>query len=199
MKWGNKGPKGCKGGCNKLHPKVCPKSLDLLCADQNCTYKIHVYKCKRNSRASERSVPQKHSDRPGHITQQSGKDNRHGRGAQSATSQGSAGIGKVHWQDQSCGGTARASPAPTPCCQPSHGHGHVQPVSEHGGLGMPVFPGQGFQVPTVQPMLEAWLEGVKKDLSQKQEIMFQMMRMEMLQARQPLIGGRGPYGLLPSF
>ena len=64
---------------------------------------------------------------------------------------------------------------------------------------MPVFPGQGFQVPTVQPMLEAWLEGVKKDLSQKQEIMFQVMRMEMLQARQPLLGGRGPYGLIPSF
>ena len=55
----------------------------------------------------------------------------------------------------------------------------------------------GFQVPTVQPMLEAWLEGVKKEMAQKQELMFQMMRMEMMQARHPM--GRGAFGLLPSF
>ena len=56
----------------------------------------------------------------------------------------------------------------------------------------------GFQVPTVQPMLEAWLEGVKKEMSQKQELMFQMMRMEMMQVRHPSLG-RGAYGLHPSF
>ena len=55
----------------------------------------------------------------------------------------------------------------------------------------------GFQLPTVQPVLEAWAEGLKKDLFQRQDLMLQMMRMEMLQARPPL--GRGGYGLLPSF
>ena len=47
-------------------------------------------------------------------------------------------------------------------------------------------------------MLEAWLENAKKDMAQKQEIMLQMLRMEMLQARHPTLG-RGVYGLLPSF
>ena len=55
----------------------------------------------------------------------------------------------------------------------------------------------GFQVPTVQPTLETWLEGVRKEMNQKQEFMFQMMRMEMMQARNPM--GRGAFGLLPSF
>ena len=32
MRWGSKGEKGCKGHCNKLHPQVCPSSLDLLCS-----------------------------------------------------------------------------------------------------------------------------------------------------------------------
>ena len=54
----------------------------------------------------------------------------------------------------------------------------------------------GFQVLTVQPMLEAWLEGVRKEIIQKQEFMFQIMRMEMMQARNLM--GRGAYGLLPS-
>ena len=56
----------------------------------------------------------------------------------------------------------------------------------------------GFQVPTVQPMLEAWLENTKKEMAQKQEIMLQMLRMEMLQARAPMLG-RGAYCLLPSY
>ena len=46
-------------------------------------------------------------------------------------------------------------------------------------------------------MLEAWVEGVKKDLLHKQELMMQVLRMEMMQTRPPL--GRGAYGLLPSF
>ena len=46
-------------------------------------------------------------------------------------------------------------------------------------------------------MLEAMLENVKRDLQQKQDMMMQMLRVEMLQAR-PLLG-RGAYGLLPSF
>jgi hypothetical protein len=57
--------------------------------------------------------------------------------------------------------------------------------------------GVGFQLPTVQPMLETLIESVKKDMLQKQDLMFQVLRMEMLQARPPL--GRGAYGLLPSF
>jgi len=34
----------------------------------------------------------------------------------------------------------------------------------------------GFQPLTVQPVLEAWVEGMKKDFLQRQELMFQMLR-----------------------
>ena len=42
------------------------------------------------------------------------------------------------------------------------------------------------------------MESVRKDMLQKQDLMFQVMRMEMMQARTPMLG-RGPFGLLPSF
>ena len=56
-----------------------------------------------------------------------------------------------------------------------------------------------FQLPTVQPVLEAWMESVKKDMAQKQDLMFQVLRMEMLQQARPPLVGRGAFGLLPSF
>ena len=58
----------------------------------------------------------------------------------------------------------------------------------------------GFQPLTVQPaVLEAWVEGIKKDMLLRQELMFQMLRSEMLQARPPMGMGRAPHGLYPSY
>ena len=80
-----------------------------------------------------------------------------------------------------------ASQSVTSSCQTCHGCGNPNADPQV----------VGFQLPTVQPVLEAWAEGLKKDLFQRQDLMLQMMRMEMLQARPPL--RRGGYGLLPSF
>ena len=53
MKWGDKAPNGCKKvPCDKLHPQVCPRSLDLRCLEVNCDLKLHVKKCVRRGRAS---------------------------------------------------------------------------------------------------------------------------------------------------
>ena len=53
MKWGDKAPNGCKKvPCDKLHPQVCPRSLDLKCLEVNCDLKLHVKKCVRKGRAS---------------------------------------------------------------------------------------------------------------------------------------------------
>ena len=53
MKWGDKAPNGCKKvPCDKLHPQVCPRSLDLTCLEVNCDLKLHVKKCVRKGRAS---------------------------------------------------------------------------------------------------------------------------------------------------
>ena len=49
MKWGDKVDKGCKKvPCEKLHPLVCPRSLDLKCLEKSCDVKLHTRKCQRS-------------------------------------------------------------------------------------------------------------------------------------------------------
>ena len=49
MKWGDRHEKGCIGTtCNKVHPLLCGKSLDLVYLDKMCPYKLHTLKCKRS-------------------------------------------------------------------------------------------------------------------------------------------------------
>ena len=49
MKWGDKVDKGCKKvPCDKLHPLVCPRSLDLKCLEKSCDVKLHTRKCQRS-------------------------------------------------------------------------------------------------------------------------------------------------------
>ena len=237
LRWGNKNVKGCNlPDCPKLHPSVCPASLDLLCTDQNCLHKLHVQKCKRRAvsdsdrpnRTKIKSVKKKQTGnqfrgnqysrglnqertRPGvagGCSCRSGSGNsgsqpvtvNRGNASTAATgnrSASSAGQGDQPFSEQAqqsrcssdtaghrpcCTAGREPSPAPVPCMN-SQQH-ESQPV--------------GFQVPTVQPMLEAWLENTKKEMAQKQEIMLQMLRMEMMQARAPMLG-RGAYGLHPSY
>ena len=48
MKWGDKSVNGCKSvPCDKLHPLLCPRSLDLKCFEKTCDVKLHTRKCKR--------------------------------------------------------------------------------------------------------------------------------------------------------
>ena len=54
MKWGDKSSNGCKKvPCSKLHPHVCPRSLDLKCFVQNCDVKLHIKKCVRERRGAQ--------------------------------------------------------------------------------------------------------------------------------------------------
>ena len=51
MNWGDRAEKGCKKvPCDKLHPLVCPRSLDLLCLEKVCDVRLHTKKCKRGNR-----------------------------------------------------------------------------------------------------------------------------------------------------
>ena len=48
MKWGDKAANGCKKvPCDKLHPLLCPRSLDLKCLEKSCDVKLHTSKCRR--------------------------------------------------------------------------------------------------------------------------------------------------------
>ena len=51
MKWGSKDERGCTmvlETCKKVHPTLCPKSLDLRCYDKQCPYKLHATECQRS-------------------------------------------------------------------------------------------------------------------------------------------------------
>ena len=51
LRWGSKAERGCKElSCPKLHPVMCPASLDLLCTRTNCKYKLHVQRCRRKAK-----------------------------------------------------------------------------------------------------------------------------------------------------
>ena len=83
---------------------------------------------------------------------------------------------------------------------PQHFQAHVGHGCTGGAVGGAIHPPQaqeGFHQLTVQPMLEAWMDTVKRDMVQRQDQMMQMMRLEMMQARPTMT--RGLYGLLPSF
>ena len=177
---------------------------------------MYKYKCKRRKTDS--------SDKSPKTVSKSGKDKRlgtkqHGsRPERPKPKVGNTGGGKPKPSDNSsegiksgsgCTCTGKVSSPAVPavpghvCCQgdpvshlasPGHacqaGHVCAHQDADHSQA-------VGFQLPTVQPVLEAWIENVKKEMLQKQDLMLQMLRMEMLQARPPL--GRGAYGLLPSF
>ena len=192
-----------------------------------CTagYKIHVQKCRRKARPpsdsdSPRQSPatgqnqRKPSDRPSSGRKLKPRSGNSG-GVKACTTCGGSDVADKATNSRDQAGTARACAAcSNKCCQhPSDKSGHLNSVNtkgmrcDDGSCGVSSSPEShcphseptmGFQVPTVQPMLEAWLEGVKKEMSQKQELMFQMMRMEMMQVRHPSLG-RGAYGLHPSF
>lgn len=252
LRWGTKSEKGCKEqACPNLHPSVCPASLDLLCVNQGCEYKLHIQRCKRKVSSEASRAAKQSRDRAGTA---SSRQHSRGAGAGQGKGQGGGG-GPKHpspgrTQDRSgctkCGsnpgesGTARSatkagvsdgnqsqsktgnksdcqsncccaaatnssccasdsstsrdseSSVTDKCCASHHrggGQSHVDPA---GGI-LP--PAEGFQLPTVQPLLEAWMESARKDMMQKQQEL--MLHMLMMQARPPMLG-RGAYGLLPS-
>ena len=55
----------------------------------------------------------------------------------------------------------------------------------HGGVQVQGPHSQGFQQLTVQHMLEAWMDNVRRDMMQRQDSMIQGLRMEMQQTRPP--------------
>ena len=73
MKWGDRNESGCKDAeCDKVHPLVCDKSLELKCFDKDCAYKLHILKCKRVNTSVRKPV---HDAGPGAQPQQrAGRD-----------------------------------------------------------------------------------------------------------------------------
>ena len=64
MRWGDKGDKGCRGGCHKLHPALCPKSLYLKCSDIQCPHPLHTLKCVRPKKDTVKDLTQKRALQP---------------------------------------------------------------------------------------------------------------------------------------
>ena len=121
MKWGNQGENGCRVlSCDKAHPTLCPRSLNLECLMTECPYRLHTIKCKRASRA--RNHPHGHG---------------HGLGGGGHHPQG----GMNRWEYHHQGGTrgfsdirSRVPPwASQQGSQPQPQSGHPGVGGQHGG------------------------------------------------------------------
>ena len=61
MKWGNKGENGCKvKKCDRAHPVLCVRSLDLKCYVKECPNRLHTLKCKRSNAGAAKPGPGQH-------------------------------------------------------------------------------------------------------------------------------------------
>ena len=253
LRWGTKSEKGCKEqACPNLHPSVCPASLDLLCVNQSCGYKLHIQRCKRKVSSEPARAARQSRDSAGTASRRqhssgagTGQGKEQGGGhkhpspgrnrdrsgcAQCGSNPGDSGTATSRRHANKAGGSAgNKSQAKTAnksdcqsscccaaatnssccacdsstsrdsersvadkCCAAHHRTGGQPHVDPAGGIPPPA---EGFQTPTVQPLLEAWMESARKDMMQKQQEL--MLHMLMMQARPPMLG-RGAYGLLPS-
>ena len=215
MRWGNKSQKGCKNeSCPDLHPQLCPASMDLLCTNPQCGYKLHVQRCKRKA-MTDRTVPGVPGGRPpntahksGHVKGKSDKNkNKAGQSATGSKKPKKAQLSESDGQTRQGSGCCVTGRSPV-----DQGQGGQCNASDHGSNGgqaaegalpeapkvLPTQCSQGFQSPTVQHSLEAWLENVKREMMLRQDTMLQLLRVEMMQPRPPMLG-RGGYGLHPSF
>ena len=170
LRWGNRSERGCKVvSCPKLHPIVCPASLDLVCNDQRCDFKIHTYKCNRK-------IPT--SVKPKQTATKAGREQTQNK-SQAGTSQRSKvarnpGVqSSVHVQPSP--GCCAPRPTTTPSVQASacwqaslnrHGQSHAGAAPSQtchsayqghhaAGPAHSLDQGVGFHQMTVQPVLEA--------------------------------------------
>ena len=169
MRWGDELAKGCKNTeCPKLHPPLCPKSLNLKCLDRKCQYKMHTRKCIRSTPAPIPGKPE--TTRPGSKQQ----------GGRPSYSQVAA---KQQFQPNRCKcGTASTSTKQSrgqhrpcsqcPCSGPIQSSGYSDKCKSTDSVNCQCnaasVSNQGFPWTTVQqPMLEAYMERVVKESIEK--------------------------------
>ena len=179
MRWGNKLEKGCKDeSCAKLHPQLCPKSLDLKCLDQACPHKLHTIKCIRAKHDKVKSAFVK----PGAKSVKSGRPVKAGTGLRDGGKSNHCGCRNSHPAHKPTyaqaarrntsgqGGVSRGCLCKYPLSTVVHG----SKESGKAGCQCDNSPAttsqnnQGFPWSTVQqPMLEAYMEKVVKESMEK--------------------------------
>ena len=155
MKWGSKDERGCTmvlETCKKVHPTLCPKSLDLRCYDKLCPYKLHATKCQR-------SRPPPYPPRQGVRRRQSAD---HGYGHRDTVQQGGTYAARV--KDGGNRGSSYPGQVQQDRGHPVGGH-HPLPSVIHPLPSAPPLPGVGFppvpdpqSIPGAdrQPGMHAW-------------------------------------------
>jgi hypothetical protein len=197
MRWGDRGNKGCKKNpCDKVHPTVCEKSLDLECLDRDCQARIHVQRCRRppppargvwEDRGGGRRVQPDHQALPGH---RGGGPGHRGRGyqGQGPDQPHAARPGPGQWTlpGQGQPGAARFGPGQPSATPP----GPAQPAA--------VWQKQqpGFDAMTVQQMLEAYMMNLWREMMERQADLARLVREEMAMLR---VEGRRQLPLHPFY
>ena len=168
MKWGNRHENGCKDTkCDKLHPLLCEKSLDLKCFSDSCPHKLHTLKCKRktqqsDSKTSNFSGPGSRSQRgstPACHRVSPWQDTPAPQGVQAAANQRS--------------GVWQGTPAPqgTQAAANQRGGVQVQPTSLY------------FQEMTVQPQLEAYMFKMRQEMQEEVRVLRSFLAREIQLAK----------------
>ena len=210
MKWGDRGDKGCKKSpCDRVHPVVCTRSLNLECLVDRCPSRIHIQRCRRRSRHPPGATGPRFNHHGGGGHQGGGGQHHGGGGQHNSGGYHQAGYpgqrgrgGQAGYQD---GGQHGGN---------LQGHKRSGGWGSHGGGGglqpdrgsPPVWDQQqqqGFDSKTVQQLLEAYVAGVRREMQERQEDLLKLVREEVKQARAEqvqLLGGvRGTRGSLPHF
>ena len=200
MKWGSKHVNGCNHlECDKLHPILCPKSLDLKCVDTNCSYKLHTLKCVRQLPC--RPVPTQQAQQ-GPQGQSGGQGYQGGvvspAGGRLSSTQPSN--SDTTGQFLRKGGSASQSQLG----QLNQGNiypwmNHPPPGYTRSGLPHPVT--QNFQGMTVQHLLETYMRSIQQELaSQRESVRLVQQQLSQQLPSNPHLGGpQCPWGIRPSY
>ena len=187
MKWGNSDEKGCSGNnCDKAHPVLCPRSLQLKCLTKDCPYKYHTSKCVRQEPASldggphvrhvgatlNRGVshiihpcnyPQQHTLPAGKGDSVGGVDQQVPAPSQAPNS-GLPSLTQPIWGGQGVSSVQLGHLSHPPPGYTRSGR-RVSPYNSEGLSAQ-----QSFQEMTVQHMLEAYIRNIQQELASQREI-----------------------------
>ena len=201
MKWGDRVGKGCKKvPCEKLHPLVCPRSLDLKCLEKNCDVKLHTKSAGQNQ------------DGPGQIQDLAGPSHGHPQhcGAQPHLRENGQ-LGNGVQGKNCCNSIFQASTAKQDIDdQLQCGQAHVQRGCGHAGqhaaagtdARSTTTPLWSFQTgctppdPAVHQLLEVWAGNIQREMERQSEIQKNMLASKVKEVCM-FLGGQG--AIRPSF
>ena len=189
--------------CDKIHPKLCPKSLDLKCLDTNCPFKLHTVKCVRQlpsppvpTQQAQQGPQDEQGYHPGHL-----------RGG--TVSSAGRRVPNIQPCNSDIPGQFLRKGAGTSQLQLGQvNQGNIHPWINHPPPGytwsglpsmQPHPVNQSFQGMTVQNLLETYMRNIQQELASQRESV-RLVQQQLSQQLQNNLHVGGPqWGIRPSY